>query len=216
MIFVGRGSVPAMRKHDCRIPNIRPVARAKAGAEAGPTGTKCKAGEIVSKMKRIIQFTESLSLWAARISAALLGLMTLLILVEILLWNTIEKSTLIADEYSAYGLAAIIFLGSGYCLKERGHIRITLVLGLLPATVARWITCTATAVTTVFMGYLWWRLFKMVASTWRYQTTSGTLTNTPLWIPQTLMLVGAACFLIQFVGTTLKTYQAIGTGEEVI
>jgi hypothetical protein len=30
------------------------------------------------------------------------------------------------------------------------------------------------------------------------------------------MLLGAACFMIQFVGTTVKTYQAIGSGEEVI
>lgn len=167
-------------------------------------------------MNRIVNFTESISNWAARVSAVLLGLMTLLILVEILLWNTVEKTTLVADEYSAYGLAAIIFLGSGYCLKESGHIRITLVLGLLPAKLARWITCLATATTTVFMGYLWWRLFKMVASTMRYETTSGTLTNTPLWIPQTLMLIGAACFLLQFIGTTVKTFQAIGSKEEVI
>ena len=167
-------------------------------------------------MNRIVNFTESMSLWAARVSAVLLGLMTVLILVEILLWNTVEKTTLIADEYSAYGLAAIIFLGSGYCLKEAGHIRITLVLGLLPRKAADWITCLATAVTTVFMGYLWWRLFKMVGSTLRYQTTSGTLTNTPLWVPQTVMLIGAACFLIQLAGTTVKTYQAIGSGEDVI
>jgi TRAP-type C4-dicarboxylate transport system permease small subunit len=167
-------------------------------------------------MNRIVRFTETVSDWAARVSAVILALMTLLILLEILLWNTVEKTTLIADEYSAYGLAAIIFLGAGYCLKEKGHIRITLVLGLLPPAAARWITCLATAVTTVFMGYLWWRLFKMVLSTMRYQTTSGTLTNTPLWIPQTLMLLGAACFMIQFVGTTVKTYQAIGSGEEVI
>ncbi len=167
-------------------------------------------------MNPIVKLTESISLWAARLSAVVLGLMTVLILVEILLWNTVEKTTLIADEYSAYGLAAIIFLGSGYCLKEKGHIRITLVLGLLPDNLARLITCAATGLTTLFMGYLWWRLFKMVASTFRYQTTSGTLTNTPLWVPQTLMLIGAACFLLQFIGTTVKTYQAIGSGEEVV
>lgn len=167
-------------------------------------------------MNPIVRLTETISQWAVRVSAVILGLMTVLILVEILLWNTVEKTTLIADEYSAYGLAAIIFLGAGYCLKERGHIRITLVLGLLPDKLARVITCAATGVTTIFMGYLWWRLFKMVASTLRYQTTSGTLTHTPLWMPQTLMLIGAACFLLQFIGTTVKTYQAIGSGEEVV
>ncbi len=145
-----------------------------------------------------------------------LGLMTILILVEIFLWNIFEKTTLIADEYCAYGLAAIIFLGAGYCLKEKGHIRITLVLGLLPEKVSRIITFLSSGVSTIFMGYLWWYLFKMVKSTFRYNSTSGTLTNTPLWIPQSIMLIGAACFFIQVVATTVKTYQAIGTGEEVI
>lgn len=167
-------------------------------------------------MDRLFAIAESLSDWAARFSAVVLGLMSVLILVEIVLWNAASKTTLIADEYSAYGLALIIFLGSGYCLKEGGHIRITLVLGLLPKPVARVITFIATTVTTIFFGYLWWYLLKMVQSTVRYQTTSGTLTNTPLWIPQTLMLVGAACFFIQLAATSLRTYQAIGTGEDVV
>lgn len=167
-------------------------------------------------MNRIVRLTEKLSDWMAGLSAVMLGLMTLLILVEILLWNTLNKTTLIADEYSAYGLAAIIFMGAGYCLKEKGHIRITLILSFMPKRVAAIITFVSTAVTTMFMVYLWWYLFKMVQSTIRYESTSGTLTQTPLWIPQTLMLVGAACFLIQLVGTTIKTFVAIETQEEVV
>lgn len=167
-------------------------------------------------MNTIVRSIDHLSVWVARISAVLLGLMTLLILVEIFLWNVFQKTTLIADEYCAYGLAAIIFLGAGYCLKERGHIRITLVLGFMPEKLSRIITCVATGVTTIFMGYLWWYLLKMVKGAIRYQSTSGTLTNTPLWIPQTLMLIGAACFFLQLVATTLKTYRAIETGEEFI
>jgi TRAP-type C4-dicarboxylate transport system permease small subunit len=167
-------------------------------------------------MQFIIRTIEAMSDWAARISSVILGLMTVLILVEIFLWNVFEETTLIADEYSAYGLAAIIFLGSGYCLKERGHIRIPLVLNFLPEKPTRVITFVATAVTTLFMVYMWWYLFLMVKATVRYDSTSGTLTNTPLWIPQTVMLVGAACFLIQLAGTTLKTYRAIRTGEDAV
>ena len=167
-------------------------------------------------MNRLATLIESVSDWSARISAVILGLMTILILLEILLWNTLEKTTLIADEYSAYGLATIIFLGAGFCLKERGHIRITLVLGFLPPRAARIITCIATAATTLFMGYLWWYLLKMVQATVRYHSTSGTLTNTPLWIPQTMMLIGAAGFLLQLFGTTLRTFQAIGSKEDVV
>ena len=167
-------------------------------------------------MKTLVQYIEHFSNWMAWLSAVVLGLMTVLILAEIALWNLFEKTTLIADEYSAYGLAAIIFLGAGYCLKERGHIRITLVLGFLPEKLARVITFIATGLTTAFMGYLWWYLLKMVQATIRYNSTSGTLTNTPLWIPQTVMLIGAACFFLQLVATTIKTGGAIGSGEEVL
>ncbi|MCF8076097.1 MAG: TRAP transporter small permease, partial [Desulfotignum sp.] len=95
-------------------------------------------------MHTLVKWSDRLSDITAGVSAVLLGLMTVLILVEITLWNLFEKTTLIADEYSAYGLAAIIFLGAGYCPKEKGHIRITLILGFLPETAARVITSAAT------------------------------------------------------------------------
>ncbi len=167
-------------------------------------------------MNRLVKLSDALSEIMANISAVVLGLMTLLILVEIFLWNAFEKTTLISDEYSAYGLAAIIFMGAGYCLKEKGHIRITLVLGFLPPKAARTITFLATLTTTAFMGYLWIYLLKMVQSSLRYESTSGTLTHTPLWIPQAIMLAGAACFFFELAATTIKTFAAIQTKEEVV
>ncbi len=167
-------------------------------------------------MNSIIGTVEYITDWIARISAVMLGLMTILILVEIALWNIFQKTTLIADEYSAYGLAAIIFLGSGYCLKEKGHIRITLLHGFLPNKVSQILTFISTGVATSFMAYLWWYLFLMVKSTHHYGSTSGTLTDTPLWIPQSIMLVGATSFLLQLAATTIKTFHVIGTEEEVI
>ncbi|MBW2563864.1 MAG: TRAP transporter small permease subunit, partial [Deltaproteobacteria bacterium] len=83
-------------------------------------------------MNTLVRMIEKMSDWMAWISGVMLGLMTVLILVEIFLWNVFTKTTLITDEYCAYGLAAIIFMGAGYCLKEKGHIRITIVLGILP------------------------------------------------------------------------------------
>ncbi|MEN8210607.1 MAG: TRAP transporter small permease [Thermodesulfobacteriota bacterium] len=167
-------------------------------------------------MNKLVKLSNTLSDVMANISAVILGLMALLILIEIFIWNMFEKTTLVSDEYSAYGLAAIIFLGSGYCLKEKGHIRITLVLGFLPERLNRIITFAATLITTVFMGYLWWYLLKMVQSAIRYGSTSGTMTHTPLWIPMTIMLIGAACLFIQLAATTVKTWAAINTLEEVV
>ena len=167
-------------------------------------------------MNSIVRTIEKISDWIAKVSAVILGLMTILILVEIALWNFFEKTTLIADEYSAYGLAIIIFLGSGYCLKEKGHIRLTLLYALFPGKASQALTFISSGITTGFMAYMWWYLFLMVRSTIHYGSTSGTLSNTPLWIPQTLMLAGATGFLLQLAATTIKAFRAIGTEEEVV
>lgn len=155
-------------------------------------------------MNTLIHSIDRLNDWMAGISAVTLGLMTILVLVEITLWNTLEVTTLIADEYSAYGLAAIIFLGGGYTLKQGGHIRITLGLTFLPPRASTFLDLASTAAATGVMGYLLYYLYLMAQSTWRYGSTSGTLTATPLWIPQGVMLIGAVTFLLQLLAETLK------------
>ena len=164
-------------------------------------------------MLRILHIIDTLNDWLARGSAIILALMTILILVEIGLWNTLQVTTLVADEYSAYGLAAIIFLGAGYTLKEKGHIRITLVLNLLPNRLAALITALATSVTTFFIGYLVWQLYRMTASAHHYGSTSGTLTATPLWIPQAIVVIGAVFFALQLLAESLRAWQQFITPQ---
>lgn len=155
-------------------------------------------------MRQIVTIIEYLSDLSARFSALVLGLMTALILVEIFLWNFFTKTTLIADEYSAYGLAVLIFLGCGYTLKEKGHIRIELILNLLPQGPARFIKLIAGCLSTLLLGYITWQLFRMTHSSWNYGSTSGTLTATPLWIPQALIVIGAALFTLQMAVETVR------------
>jgi TRAP-type C4-dicarboxylate transport system permease small subunit len=78
-----------------------------------------------------------------------------------------------------------------------------------PERIAGWIEAVATAVSTGFMGYLLYYLYRMVSSTWSYDSTSGTLTNTPLWIPQGIMLLGALAFFLQLLATTLRSAQKL-------
>ena len=160
-------------------------------------------------MSSILSMIDTVSNWLAKGSAIILGFMTILILVEIFLWNTLKITTLVADEYSAYGLAAIIFLGAGYTLKEKGHIRITLVLNLLPDRLATLITALATSGTTFFIGYMVWQLYRMTASAHHYGSTSGTLTATPLWIPQAIVVIGGLFFGLQMAAESVRSWQQL-------
>ncbi len=158
-------------------------------------------------MERILSYVDRLNDWFAYLAAFILAAIVILILLEITLWNTIEVSTIIADEYSAYGLAALVFLGAGFTLKNDGHIRITLIVNHVPESISRFLKKLAPTVSTVFMAYLLYYLFKMIAATYRYQTTSGTLTDTPIWVPQAIMFIGACAFFLQLVAVTIRAYK---------
>jgi TRAP-type C4-dicarboxylate transport system permease small subunit len=165
-------------------------------------------------MRSYTNIIDQVSLLLARAAAFFLLLMTLLIVAEILLWNLFGATTLIADEYSAYLMAGMIFLGAGYCLREKGHIQVSLVLDLLPRKLADFFYFISCLASTIVMGYLWYYLYKMVESTWRYGSMSGTMTRTPLSIPMLVVLLGATGFLLQLVAETVKTYQSIGSGRK--
>jgi TRAP-type C4-dicarboxylate transport system permease small subunit len=155
-------------------------------------------------MEKLLKGIDQINTWLMYLAALILGGIVLLILFEILLWNLTEVSTLITDEYSAYGLAAIVFFGAGYTLKEEGHIRITLLVNMFPSKISRWITISATLLSTLLMGYMLFFLYKMIFATYRYQTTSGTLTNTLLWIPQAIMYLGAVGFFLQLIASSIR------------
>ncbi len=157
-------------------------------------------------MKRFLNTIDRLNNAFAYLAAFILAAIVLLILLEIFLWNLFEVSTIIADDYSANGLAALVFLGAGYTLRNDGHIRITLIVNHVPSAVSSFLKKLAPTISTIFMAYLLYYLYKMIAATYRYQTTSGTLTDTPLWIPQAVMFAGAVAFFSQLVAITIRAY----------
>ncbi|NQU65306.1 MAG: TRAP transporter small permease [SAR324 cluster bacterium] len=158
-------------------------------------------------MERLLKGIDRLNDGLAKIAAIVLAAIVVLILLEIFLWNTFQVSTIIADEYSAYGLAALVFLGAGYTLRNDGHIRITLIVNHVPEVFSRFLKRLAPTISSIFMAYLLYYLYKMIAATYRYNTTSGTLTDTPIWIPQVIMFVGAVAFFLQLIALTIRAYQ---------
>ncbi|MBS1256685.1 MAG: hypothetical protein MAG581_02511 [Deltaproteobacteria bacterium] len=162
-------------------------------------------------MERLLHFVDKLNRGMALVAAVMLGLTVLLILLEIFLWNAFKSTTLIADEYSAYALAILVFWGAGYTLREGGHIRIELILSKLSQPLANWIEFLATSTATCFMAYLLYYLCRMVFSTWSYASTSGTLTNTPIWVPQFIMVLGATAFFMQLVATMIRSANKLKT-----
>ena len=65
--------------------------------------------------------------------------MIVLIFVEVFMRYVIGQPPMVADEFSAYMLVALSFIGAAYTWREKGHVRITALVTHLPIPVAKWL-----------------------------------------------------------------------------
>jgi TRAP-type C4-dicarboxylate transport system permease small subunit len=102
------------------------------------------------------------------------------------------------DAYAGYCMAACGFLALAYTLRRNEHIRVTLLLGHVPAGARKaleiWCHLIAVALAAILALY-------SVRLVWQSRTFNDISTAndaTPLWIPQLAMAIGTAILLIAF------------------
>ncbi|MFP4035230.1 MAG: TRAP transporter small permease subunit [Desulfovermiculus sp.] len=138
-----------------------------------------------------------LSSAGAVLSSAAFVFMVGLIVLEVILRSFFGKSTLIASEYSGYLLAAMIYLGLGFSFREGAHIRITFLQNKLPPLAYHWleIMCHLAAAIICILSTKF--LFHTVLTSYERGMQAYTVAETPLYIPQAVILFGLLVFTLQ-------------------
>ncbi len=101
-----------------------------------------------------------------------------------------------APDYAGYSMAAASFLAFANALNRGSHIRVSIVLNAVPDAVRRWMEVWCFGIGTAVMWYFVWYCRKFVYWSWKFNDISQGQDRTPLWIPQTLMLIGAVILAI--------------------
>lgn len=143
------------------------------------------------------RISAALSLFAARVAAVILVGVTGLILTEIVLRSFFARSTHIVEEYVAYGLGTMIFLGLAEAMRIGALVRVDVVLGKLRPTARRWVEIGACAVTLAVMSFVVYYLSQRVGRDFARGTISMTKAATPMWIPNAVVCVGMVIFMLQ-------------------
>ena len=117
------------------------------------------------------------------------------------------------DAYSGYCMAASGFLALAYTLRRNEHIRVTLILGHVPAAARKaleiWCHVIAVALSAILALY-------SVRLAWQSHTFNDISTAndaTPLWIPQLAMAIGSTILLIAFVDTLIGVLRGSARAE---
>ena len=100
------------------------------------------------------------------------------------------------DEIGGYVLAITASFGFGYALLTRSHTRVDFLLRMLPVPVRGTLHfCALLVLAAISWGMLWYALAAL-RETMEYGSIANSPLETPMWIPQSLWLVGFVVFLI--------------------
>lgn len=165
-------------------------------------------------MGRFVRIIDRITNVFATIAGIIMILGVALILTEIIARSFFNRTTYITDEYTAYFMAAMTFLGLAYTLKEKGHIRMTFLHKLIKRGKARFfldlysfiIGLVVFAVITVVTFNLFWD--SVLTS-----TRSMQISRTYLAIPQSAMPLGSLIIMLQFVAEIARTILKFRTGD---
>ena len=100
------------------------------------------------------------------------------------------------DAYAGYFMAASAFLALAHTLRRGEHIRVSLVLSLLPQPWRKRMEIWAGVMSVILGALLAIFSVRLVMQSLSYNDISTSNDATPLWIPQLSMAIGTVIFFI--------------------
>ncbi len=101
-----------------------------------------------------------------------------------------------APDYAGYAMASASFLAFANALNRGSHIRVSILLNAVPEKMRRVLEIWCFGVGTAVMWYFVWYAYRFVYWSWKFNDVSQGQDRTPLWMPQSVMLFGAAILAI--------------------
>ena len=134
--------------------------------------------------------------WASGIAASLCLIAILFLIVVQMLARWTGEVFPGAPDYAGYAMAAASFLAFASALNKGAHIRVSIVLNALGTRARRWLNIWCFSIGAAIAWYFVFYAQKFVYWSWKFGDISQGQDKTPLWIPQSLMLIGAVILAI--------------------
>ncbi len=164
-----------------------------------------QAGVTIDK---IADFFGSVSGW-------LVPLMMLLVAVEVFMRYVLHDPAMVADEFSAYMLVGLSYLGLAYTWRQGGHVRITLLVSRLPAKIASWIRLFVLIMIFIFMVGITHAGYTMIIYARQIGLRSDTWLTFPLFWPQLTVFIGFLLLTLTLTVEIARVIAKIRAGENV-
>lgn len=101
-----------------------------------------------------------------------------------------------AANYAGYAMAAASFFAFANALNRGAHIRVSLFLNSVPPSARRFVEIWCFGIGAAAMWYFTYYAYWFTYWSWKFNEVSQAQDATPLWIPQSVMVVGGGIFAI--------------------
>lgn len=103
------------------------------------------------------------------------------------------------DDFAAWSMVAMAFLGLAHTFKRGEMIRVGLLLDRLSGRAKHYVELFTLAVGTTFIGFFAWHAWRFAHDSWKLNDLSQGVLPVPLWIPQAFFFIGLLILFIAFV-----------------
>ncbi|MEJ6394580.1 TRAP transporter small permease [Gymnodinialimonas sp. 2305UL16-5] len=157
-------------------------------------------GKTMSLIRRAI---DGLSTIAFVFAGAILVYAVCHILLEIVLRSVFATSTHVLDEFIGFAILSITFLSLAATLRDGAMIKVNLLVSVLPMNVQRWLDAATSLIAALLVIAALRYFFRNLAKDWERGTVSESVAQVPLWIPGTIVCIGAALLALQLLLRTV-------------
>jgi TRAP-type C4-dicarboxylate transport system permease small subunit len=102
------------------------------------------------------------------------------------------------DDFAAWCMAAMAFLGLAHTFKSGEMIRVGLLIDRVRGPARRVLELAALALGLLFVGFFAWHAVLLVHGSWRFNDMSQGVVAVPLWIPQLGYASGLVILAVAF------------------
>lgn len=155
-------------------------------------------------MKKILSILDKIADGSGYLSGSLIPLMVVLIAYEVFMRYALNDPPMVADEFSAYMLVALSYLGLAYTWRKGGHVRVTIIFNHLPPKLAHWLRLFSLIISLGFIIAMTMSAWGMVTYSKMIGMRSDTWLTIELFWPQLPVLVGFILLTLILVSEILK------------
>jgi len=151
----------------------------------------------------LIQMIDFVTRALTMVSAAIIGVLAFLVSFDAIT-RALRVPTIWVFDVSLYLLIAVGFLGSAYALRSGSHFRMVIFVDMMGPHGRRWMDRIAYFATFTFAVMMTWLTAGYVLDNYNAGFTSGTILDAPLWIPQSVMPVGALVLALEALSSLIR------------